>query len=148
MDALKPISALMVEDNVDHAELMMDAFHEFNIKNIINHVLDGEDAIRYLKNESPYEDKSKYDRPDIIFLDIRMPRQGGIETLKIIKDDESLKTIPVVMVSTSNTSPEIQECYRLGASGYITKPMEFEAFSKKMKELNYYWVLTAELPSD
>ena len=148
MDALRPISALMVEDNVDHAELMMDAFHDFNIKNMINHVLDGEDAIRYLKNEPPYEDKAKFFRPDIVFLDIRMPRQGGIETLKIIKNDEELTTIPVVMVSTSNTAPEIQECYSLGASGYVTKPMEFESFSKKMKELNYYWVLTSELPRD
>lgn len=148
MGALKPVSALMVEDNIDHAELMMDAFHEFNIKNVINHVLDGEDAIRYLRNESPYEDTAKYARPDIVFLDIRMPRQGGIETLKIIKNDEALKSIPVVMISTSSSTPEIQECYQLGASGYITKPLQFEAFSKKMKELNYYWVLTSELPSE
>lgn len=147
MDSLKPINVLMVEDNIDHAELMKDAFHEFNIKNVINHVLDGEDAIRYLKNESPYEDKVINFRPDIVFLDIRMPRQGGIETLKIIKGDEKLKSVPVVMISTSNISPEIQECYRLGASGYITKPLKFEAFSEKMKELNYYWVLTSELPS-
>ncbi|MBA6340379.1 response regulator [Colwellia sp. MB02u-10] len=146
MDNFKPISALMVEDNIDHAELMIDAFNDFNIKNTIAHVMDGEQAIAYLKNETPYEDKSKFTRPDIVFLDIRMPRQGGIETLKIMKADDDLCVIPVVMISTSKTAPEIKECYRLGASGYITKPLKFEDFSKKMKELNYYWVLTSELP--
>ena len=146
MDNFKPISALMVEDNIDHAELMMDAFNDFNIKNAIAHVMDGEQAIAYLKNATPYEDKSKFTRPDIVFLDIRMPRQGGIETLKIMKADDDLCSIPVVMISTSKTAPEIKECYRLGASGYITKPLKFEDFSKKMKELNYYWVLTSELP--
>ena len=146
MDQFKPISALMVEDNIDHAELMMDAFHEFNIKNQIEHVLDGEQAIAYLKNQSPFEDKLKYTRPDIVFLDIRMPRQGGIETLRMIKADEKLCNIPVVMISTSSTTPEIDECYKNGASGYVSKPLNFEDFSKKMKELNYYWVLTSELP--
>lgn len=136
----------MVEDNIDHAELMMDAFNDFNIKNTIAHVMDGEQAIAYLRNETPYEDKLKFTRPDIIFLDIRMPRQGGIATLKIIKADDDLCGIPVVMISTSKTAPEIKECYRLGASGYITKPLQFDDFSNKMKELNYYWVLTSELP--
>ncbi|TWX46361.1 response regulator [Colwellia hornerae] len=147
MDNLKAISALMVEDNIDHAELMMDAFSDFNIKNSIAHVLDGEQAVAYLRNEAPFEDSSQFTRPDIIFLDIRMPRQGGIETLKIIKADPALCGIPVVMISTSSTAPEIEECYSLGASGYITKPLQFDDFSNKMKELNYYWVLTSELPS-
>ena len=76
-----------------------------------------------------------------------MPRQGGIATLKIIKQDENLQHIPVLMISTSNTTPEINECYKLGASGFITKPLKFEDFSQKMEELNYYWVLTSELPA-
>ncbi|MBA6349865.1 MULTISPECIES: response regulator [unclassified Colwellia] len=147
MDNLKAISALMVEDNIDHAELMMDAFSDFNIKNTIAHVMDGEQAVAYLRNEAPFEDSSQFTRPDIVFLDIRMPRQGGIETLKIIKADPALSGIPVVMISTSSTAPEIEECYSLGASGYITKPLKFDDFVNKMKELNYYWVLTSELPS-
>jgi two-component system response regulator len=147
VDNLKPISALMVEDNIDHAELMMDAFNDFNIKNTIAHVMNGEEAIAYLRNESPFEDRNIFTRPDIVFLDIRMPRQGGIATLKIIKNDTQLCGIPVVMISTSSTTPEIEECYSLGASGYITKPLQFDDFSKKMKELNYYWVLTSELPA-
>jgi two-component system response regulator len=146
VDNFKPISALMAEDNIDHAELMIDAFNDFNIKNTIAHVMDGEQAIAYLKNEAPYEDRSEFTRPDIVFLDIRMPRQGGIETLKIMKDDDDLCSIPVVMISTSKAESEIKECYHLGASDYITKPLKFNDFSKKMKELNCYWVLTSELP--
>ena len=146
MEKFKAISALMAEDNIDHAEIMIDAFVDFNIDNVITHVLDGELAVAYLRNEAPYEDTSKFKRPDIIFLDIRMPRQSGLETLKIIKGDDKLKDIPVLMISTSSSSPEIKECYRHGASGYVTKPLQFDEFYKKMKELNYYWVLTAELP--
>lgn len=146
MDNLKPISVLMAEDNIDHAELMIEAFKDFNIKNTIAHVLDGEQAIAYLRNQPPFEDTTKFTRPDIVFLDIRMPRQGGISTLEIIKQDKNIQHIPVLMVSTSNTAPEINECYRLGASGYITKPLQFDDFAQKMKELNYYWVLTSELP--
>lgn len=146
MNNLRPITALMVEDNMDHADLMLDAFYEFNINNSISHVVDGEKAIAYLRNNFPYENANKYPRPDIIFLDIKMPRLGGIETLKVIKSDALLKDILVTMISTSSTAPEIKECYALGANGYITKQLDFDEFSNKMKELNHYWVLTAELP--
>lgn len=146
MENIKPISILMVEDNIDHAELMKEALQEFNIGNKVYQVADGEQAISYLRNEPPYDDKNENPMPDIIFLDLRMPRQGGLETLEIIKKDDTLKTIPVVMISTSKSAPEIQECYLQGASGYVTKPLKFEEFSRKIKELNYYWVLTAELP--
>lgn len=147
MDNLKPISILMVEDNIDHADLMMDALYNFNIHNVIKHLVDGEEVIKYLRNEPPYQNEDNNPKPDIIFLDIRMPRQGGIETLKIIKQDPALQHFPVVMISTSNANPEIEACYKLGASGYITKPLEFDEFTRKMKELNYYWVLTSEIPS-
>ena len=110
------------------------------------YVGDGEEAMTYLQHEPPYEDQKKYPLPDIIFLDLRMPRQDGITTLRIIKEKPELKHIPVVMISTSKTPDEINECYRLGASGYVSKPLQFEEFSRKIKELNYYWVLTSELP--
>ncbi|WP_444994465.1 response regulator [Aliikangiella sp. IMCC44359] len=146
MNKIKPVSILLVEDNLDHAELMIDACREFNIKNAIYHVTDGLKAIAYLRNEPPYENKASSDYPNIIFLDLKMPGQDGLTTLKIIKEDEKLKHIPVVMVSTSKTEPEILSCYSLGACGYVSKPLQFEEFSRKIKELNYYWILTAELP--
>lgn len=136
MSKPKTITALMVEDNFDHAELMLDTFEEFNIDNIIQHVIDGEQAIAYLRNTPPFEDKLKYTRPNIIFLDIRMPRQGGIETLKIIKNDALLSDIPVVMVSTSTTDTEKNLCSELGAYSYLNKPLLIDAFSKTMTELN------------
>jgi len=144
---LKPISVLMVEDNIDHADLMMDALQSFNVGNLVKHLTDGEQAINYLKNTPPFEDTDQFPKPDIIFLDIRMPRQGGIETLRIIKQDPDLQHLPVVMISTSSANPEVEECYSLGASGFITKPLQFDEFSQKMKELNYYWVLTSVIPT-
>lgn len=147
MNNLIPLSILLVDDNTDHAELMVDALHDFNVKNTIRHVVDGEQAILYLRHLPPYENPEDYPLPDLIFLDLRMPRQDGMTTLSMIKNDDQLKHIPVVMVSTSKTADEIKECYSLGANGYINKPLQFEEFSRKIKELNYYWVLTAELPS-
>ena len=146
MSQTKFLKALMVEDNIDHADLMLDALYEFNNKNVINHVIDGEQAIAYLRNDPPFEDKIRFTLPDIILLDIRMPRQGGIETLEIIKADDQLCVIPVVMISTSTTEAEIKACYKLGANGYITKPLDFDDFSDKIKALNHYWASTSELP--
>ena len=141
-----PVDFLLIEDNQDHADLMINALQEFNIKNRIAHVLDGEAALAYLNKQSPYENEKKYPIPQIILLDIRMPKMDGISVLKIIKEHERFKSIPVVMVSTSKLDSEIENCYRLGASGFISKPLQFDEFTRKMKELNHYWVLTVEIP--
>ena len=144
MNSLKPVSILLVDDNRDHADIMIDALEEFNIKNIIHHVEDGEEAILFLNNSGAYEDSKGFPTPDLIFLDIRMPRQDGIETLKLIKQSSDFAYIPVVMVSTSTSPEEISECHRLGASGYLSKPIEFDALAQKMKEINYYWMLVSD----
>lgn len=147
MEKSKTLTILMAEDNEDHAELMSEALYEFNSENKVQHVLNGEAALAYLRNDEPYEDKQANPDPDIIFLDLRMPRLGGLETLIEIKKDERFQEIPIMMISTSDTEREIAECYRRGASGYVTKPLRFEELAKKIKELNYYWVMTAELPN-
>ena len=134
---VKPISVLMVEDNIDHADLMMDALQTYNMGNIVEHLTDGEQAIKYLKNIPPFDDTDTFTKPDIIFLDIRMPRQGGIETLRIIKQDPGLQSLPVVMISTTSANSEVEECYRLGANGFMTKPLQFDEFCQKMQELNF-----------
>ena len=145
MKGLKPINILLVDDNPDHAELIADSFEEFNVHNCIRHVGDGEAALRYLQANIDTQ-KDKQVMPDLILLDIKMPRLNGIETLKIFKSDEVLKHIPVVMISTSNTDKEIKQCFELGASSYVTKPLQFEDFARKIKGLNLYWAVTSELP--
>lgn len=144
MSSLKPVSILLVDDNRDHADILIDALAEFNVKNIINHVEDGEQAISFLNNEGIYADDRLFPNPDLVFLDIRMPRQDGIDTLKLIKQSRDLAHIPVIMLSTSTSPEEISECYRLGASGYISKPIRFDELAQKIKEMNYYWILVSD----
>lgn len=148
MNKLKPLVILLVEDNIDHAELMTDALQGFNINNTIRHVVDGERAIAYMRNDPPYEDNQEYPFPDIVLLDIRIPRQNGIATLSKIKHDKKLKHVPVIMVSTSKTASEIHQCYSLGASGYISKPLQYDEFARKIGGVNDYWVQTSELPAN
>lgn len=147
MNELKPIHILLVEDNEDHAELMTDSLEEFNVRNTISHVTNGEEALAFLRKQPPF-DKNEHTNPDLIFLDIKMPRLNGVETLKLLKADKQLNYIPVIMISTTTTDHEIQQCYELGASGYVTKPIQFEEFTRKIKALNLYWVLTSELPKN
>jgi len=144
---LSPVNFLLIEDNQDHADLVISSLQEFNIKNKVTHVLDGEAALDFLNNEPPYSDSLENPTPHLILLDIRMPRMDGISVLKALKDDDRFKSIPVIMVSTSELDSEIENCYRLGASGFISKPIQFEEFTRKIKDLNHYWVLTAEIPN-
>lgn len=139
----KSINILVAEDNPDHAELIIEALMEFNEQNRISHVSGGDAALRYLRQQTPYQNAAV---PDLVLLDIKMPGLDGISTLKQIKLDEKLKHIPVVMVTTSSTREERLTCFKYGANSYITKPLEFGEFSQKMKELNLYWALTSELP--
>lgn len=144
---LKSISVLLADDNEDHSELMIDAFLESNNKNKIYRVSDGEQVMSFLTNQAPFDNQTVYPEPDLICLDIRMPKQDGVETLEKIKNNEDLKHIPVTIISTTRTPEEIQECYRLGACGYITKPVDFDDFLFKIKKLNFYWSSISELPS-
>ena len=132
----------MAEDNIDHAELIIDTLKDFNVANEIVHVNNGEEAIDYLTGC----DQHKNTRPNLILLDLKMPRKDGITTLKEIREMPSFGQIPIVMVSTSTSDQEIKVCYAGGANSYVTKPLKFEEFSRKIKDLNLYWVLTSELP--
>lgn len=144
MADVKALTIFLAEDNVDHAELITDSLKEFNIANEILHFCNGESLLQYLRKEAPYTEVAV--RPDLILLDLKMPRLDGISTLREIRSDDMLKSIPVLIVTTSSTDAEIEACYKLGANSYITKPLQFDEFNRKIKELNLYWVLTSELP--
>lgn len=145
MSNIKPLTILLAEDNEDHAELMIEALEEFNVANNIIHVENGEKVLCLLRREPPYDSPNQL-LPELVLLDQKMPLLDGIGVLKAIKSDPALKHIPVVMISTSTVDSEIAHCFELGASGYITKPLNFEEFSRKMRDLNMYWVLTSEIP--
>ena len=116
-----------------------------NINNTVTRVADGELALRFLREQSS-NDEYINTLPDLIFMDIKMPHLNGTEALEMLKSDSRLNHIPVVMFSTSTENEEILRCFKLGACGYTTKPLQFEEFTRKLKTLNLYWALTSELP--
>jgi len=139
----KRIDILLVEDDAGDVELTKEGL--LAAKMIVNlHVVDdGEKALRFLKKEPPYLDAP---RPDIILLDLNMPRKNGKETLQEIKADESLRSIPVVVLTTSEAEADIVKCYDLGANCYITKPIGFEAFTKVVGMIEEFWFTIVKMP--
>lgn len=137
---------MLVEDNKDHLELTVSALKEANIKNNIVALKDGREAIAYLKGEGEYSNRKAHPLPMLILLDLKMPRVGGKEVLKVIKGDERLRTIPVVMLTSSAMGKDIEECYDLGANSYIVKPVSFGDFVEKVKSIPLYWLLINSLP--
>ncbi len=145
MTGSKAIRYLLVEDSQDHAELVTSILREADERNSIVHVTDGEQALAYLRKQPPYGDDS-IALPDLILLDLKMPRLNGMDTLEHLKADDMLKHIPVVVVSTSRTDQEVARCHELGASSFIAKPVRFDELADKIRGLNRYWSRTSEIP--
>jgi two-component system, response regulator len=139
----KSIDILLIEDNADHAELIVKALRNNNVLNDVHVAISGEEAIDFLYQRGKYTHAA---RPGLILLDIKLPGMDGIEFLRRIKADPKLKSIPVVMLTTSAGEKEMAESYHCGANSYIIKPVDFEQFAKVIKELKLYWVLVNSLP--
>ena len=133
-----PLVILLVEDNMDHAELAKRNLEGCHVANRIHHVEDGEEAIHYMHGTGRYTDRNRYPRPDLILLDLRLPKIDGLEVLRIIKLDPDLRAIPVVVLTTSDAEPDIARAYQLHANSYLTKPVEFDALSRLLKDLGFY----------
>lgn len=143
MKKLKVI--LLVEDDPKDADLTIMALDEYNLSNRIVHVKDGVEAIDYLRCEGSYSLREK-ENPAVMLLDIKMPRMDGIEVLKIIRNDENLKTLPVVMLTSSRENPDLQSCYALGVNAYVVKPVDFKEFMDSVKNIGVFWALINETP--
>jgi CheY-like chemotaxis protein len=141
------IHILLVEDNPDHADLVMASFEEGRIVNKIHWVKDGEQALHYLRRKNSFEDPAASPTPGLILLDINLPKVDGLSVLKGIKENPRLKRIPVIMLTTSDQHRDIDRCYEIGANSYIIKPVDYHGFQAKMQEIGFYWVLTNQLPS-
>lgn len=128
----KPI--LLVEDDDVDALTTKRALKEIKVSNDLVHSLDGEEAVAYLKDGKP--------KPCVILLDLNMPKMNGFEFLRIIKADDNLKKIPVIVLTTSDTDQNILESYQLGVAGYITKPVDYRQFVETMKTVDMYWTLS------
>ena len=141
-DAMKgePLCLLLVEDNPAHAELVIRSFENQRVANKIYHVQDGEEALDYLFRRGNYQDPEKSPRPNVILLDLRLPKIDGLEVLREIKNTDGLKRIPVVILTTSQAEIDASRAYDYHANSYLVKPLDFDHFTKLMEELGFYWL--------
>jgi len=142
----KPVNILLVEDNEDHAELTLRALRSNNLINEVYVVKDGEEALDFVYHRGKYADVKEFPLPGLILLDISLPKVSGLEVLETLKGDPQLKVIPVIMLTTSEREEEIARSYAGGANSYVTKPVNFEEFVKKIREMKLYWIITNSLP--
>ncbi|MCG2824607.1 MAG: response regulator [Desulfurivibrionaceae bacterium] len=138
------IDILLVEDDPGDVELTKEGLQDAKMLVNLHVVDDGEKALKFLRKEEPYTNAA---RPDIILLDLNMPRKSGQEVLGEIKGDPSLRSIPVVILTTSGAESDIATCYDLGANCYITKPISFEAFAKVVAMIEEFWFTIVRMPS-
>lgn len=136
----EPLRILLVEDNVDHAELIMRGLRDNRVENTVNHVLDGETALNYIFRRGEYADSRRYPRPNLILLDLRLPKVDGLEVLKRIKKSEAVCRIPTVILTTSEAEKDIASAYGHHANSYLVKPVDFNKFNQLMKDLGFYWL--------
>jgi CheY-like chemotaxis protein len=136
----EPILVMLVEDNVDHAELVIRTLEEHKIANRVKHFLDGQSALDYLFRRGEYENAADTGLPHVILLDLRLPRVDGIDVLRTIKEDDTLKSIPVVVLTTSEAEKDVAKAYYNHANSYLVKPVGFDEFKKLMDDLGFYWL--------
>ena len=138
---------LLVEDNPDDVELALHALKRNNILNPIVVARDGQEALDYLHYGGKYAD-SKHENPALILLDLQLPKVDGIEVLRKIKENNSLKKVPVVILTSSKEEKDLVESYGLGVNSYIRKPVDFDQFVETVRYIGYYWLLLNESPAE
>lgn len=139
-----PVNILLIEDNPGDVRLTQEAFKEGSIDIKLNVVMDGVEALKYLKREMPYD---QADTPDLILLDLNLPKKDGREVLHEIKTDNNLKRIPVVVLTTSNAQQDILKSYNLHVNCYVNKPVDFDKFFDIIQKIEDFWLSTAILPT-
>ena len=143
----KPVTILMADDDPDDRMLAQDALKEARLGNHMNFVEDGQALMDYLQRQGNYSNPEKSPRPGLILLDLNMPKKDGREALKEIKSDPNLRSIPVVVMTTSKADQDILRSYDLGANSYITKPVTFDELVEVVRGLGHYWFEIVELPN-
>ena len=142
-DPIVPVEVLLVEDDPGDVLMTREAFEEHRLRNHLNVVSDGEEALEYLRGEGRYVGAT---RPDLILLDLNLPRRDGREVLREVKNDERLRRIPVVVLTTSEAEEDVLRSYDLHANAYITKPVDFERFVAVVRHIDDFFVTVARLP--
>ncbi len=144
----EPILILLVEDDLAHAEIIRRHLGPLRVANRMVHVSDGLEAMDYLFRINSYSDPATSPKPDLILLDLRMPKMDGLELLQRIKAVDELKRIPTVVLTTSDAESDIVKAYDLGTSSYLVKPVDFEKFTGLMESFGLYWLEWNVYPTD
>ncbi|SDI80197.1 response regulator [Nonomuraea jiangxiensis] len=144
MHEWRPIEVLLVEDDQGDILLTKEAFDLNKVRNRLHVVTDGEQALAYLRRQGDFADST---RPDLILLDLNLPRLGGLEVLAEVKADATLRTIPVVILTTSEAEEDILHSYRLHANAYVSKPVDFEQFIRVVRQIDDFFVTVVKLPA-
>ena len=140
----RPIHVLLIEDNPGDVRLMQEAFKDIKIATTLSVTTDGEEAVQYLRKETPF---ASAQTPDFILLDLNLPKRDGREVLRIIKSDPEMRVIPVVILTTSNAEQDILHSYNLHVNSYINKPVDFDKFFDIVQKIEHFWLSTAILPT-
>ncbi len=139
----RPIEILMVEDNPGTVRLTQEVMRESKVRNVLHVVDDGVEALAFLRKQGDY---AAAPRPDLVLLDLNLPRKDGRETLTEMKNDDDLKRIPVVVLTTSKSEEDVLRAYNLHANCYLTKPVELEGFVAVVKSIENFWIEIVTLP--
>ena len=142
-DHAEPIDILLVEDNPGDVILTQEALAEAKVSNTVHVARDGEAAMRFLRGEAEHADAP---RPDLILLDLNLPRKDGREVLEEVKTDPELRRIPVIVLTTSAAEEDILRSYDLHANSYVTKPLDIDAFLSSVRQIEGFWLEVVRLP--
>jgi two-component system, response regulator len=141
-----PVEILLVEDNPADAEMTLRALRRYNLANKVHWVKDGEQALEFMFRTGAYAGRDPVEVPKLVMLDIKMPKVDGIEVLRRIKANAETRSVPVVVMTSSNEERDVVESYRLGVNSYIVKPVQFESFLETVAKIGLYWVITNRVP--
>lgn len=140
------VEILFVEDSIDDATLTIRALTKNGFTNRLHHVKDGAEALDFIYCKGMYTSRNSKEHPKLILLDLKMPKVSGMQVLEKIKSDPDLKSIPVVILTSSKEDPDIKKCYALGANSYIVKPVDSNNFFLAIKEIGMFWMILSEPP--
>lgn len=138
------VEILFAEDSMDDATLTIRALTKSGFSNKLYHVKDGAEALDFIYCKGNYASRNIGEKPKLMLLDLKMPKVSGIQVLEKVKSDPNLKSIPVVILTSSKEEPDVQKCYALGANGYIVKPVDSNKFFEAIKEIGVYWMILNE----
>lgn len=145
--SIKNTKILLVEDNPDDEELTLRALRHHNIANDVVVARDGVEALDYLFSRGDYADKKDAGLPQVVLLDLKLPKLDGLEVLRAMRDDERTRALPVVVLTSSNEEKDIVDSYNFGANSYVRKPVDFVQFIAAVEQLGMYWLVLNQSPT-